>query len=147
MFDYNTIFDGTNWLYNHEFFHFLYGGYTPGERAVFVPAKVRKVRDRNRYSIEDRYNSVFYKTYFLPSSQDDSPIHDISTTLAKHSLCIAVDDCKSACLKCFGDDDDWGIKRNQKTNAWNICWNRWKVQMERAGLLSSEEVPEFYTPS
>jgi hypothetical protein len=76
----NTI---NNWVFDVEVFNFLYGDLTPEQREVLVPGKLRKKRVQNQYSVEDRYNSVFYKTYILPSLQDNSPIHDISTTLGK----------------------------------------------------------------
>jgi Plant transposon protein. len=83
-----TIFNlhtlGSNWIFNPEYFDFLYGGATYEEQLVLLPAKVRKAQAQNQFTVlEDQYNSVFYKTYILPSLQDNSPIHDVATTIGK----------------------------------------------------------------
>ena len=82
---FNFLFDITNknWLFDPELFDYLYGGRTEEERDVFIPEKIRKERVQNQYTVEDRYNSVFYKNYILPSLQDNPPIKDVSTTTGK----------------------------------------------------------------
>jgi hypothetical protein len=71
------------WLFDPDFFEFLHGDRTPAERDVFIPAKIRKKCIQNQYKVEDRYQSIFYKTYILPSLEEDSPIRNISTTIGK----------------------------------------------------------------
>jgi hypothetical protein len=54
----------TDWLYGPDVLNDLYfknWDQVEGQNA-FIPPKLRKQRERNQYSIEDRYNSVFYKT-------------------------------------------------------------------------------------
>jgi hypothetical protein len=81
MFNLHTL--ESNWIFDPEYFDFLYGGATYEEQLVLLPAKVRKAREQNQFTVEDRYNSVFYKTYILPSLQDNSPIHDMATMIGK----------------------------------------------------------------
>ena len=74
-----------NWLFDPDLFEYLYGGATDEERAVFIPAKIRKERVQNQYTVEDRYNSVFYKNYILPSLQENPPINDVTTAIPLHA--------------------------------------------------------------
>ena len=71
-----------NWIFDHEFFRGLHGFLDEEDEALlFLPAKLRKERTKNHYTVEDRYNSVFYKTYILPSKEEDSPIRDPTSAL------------------------------------------------------------------
>jgi hypothetical protein len=85
-----------------ELFDYLYGGRTEEERNVFIPEKIRKQRVRNQYTVEDRYSSVFYKNYILPSLQENPPIRDLSTTIGKTfrrrfrvPFCVFLEICES----------------------------------------------------
>ena len=70
------------WLYDPDILNDLYFfGHEVEYQNAFIPPKLRKERERNQYTIEDRYNSVFYKTYLLPSLAQDSTIRDISDRL------------------------------------------------------------------
>ena len=81
MFNQYTL--DNNWIFDPEYFDYLYGGTTYEQHQVLLPAKLWKERSQNQFTVEDRYNSVFYKTYLLPALQDNSPLHDMSTTLGK----------------------------------------------------------------
>lgn len=76
-----------NWIFDTELFQDLYGLLDDEEDALlFLPAKLRKGRSKNEYTVEDRYASVFYKTYLLPSEQEDAPIRDPTSVLGRKFL-------------------------------------------------------------
>jgi len=83
MFTFLSNTTNNNWILDPELFDFLYGGRTDEEREAFIPAKIRKERVKNQYNLDDRYSSVFYKTYILPSLQDNAPINNVSTTIGR----------------------------------------------------------------
>jgi hypothetical protein len=68
-----------NWLYDPDVLNDIYFfGDDEEQENAFIPEKIRKERERNQYTVEDRYNSVFYKTYILPSLAQDSTIRDLA---------------------------------------------------------------------
>jgi hypothetical protein len=82
---FHFLFDITsnNWLFDPKLFDFLYDGRTDEECNVFIPKKIRKQRVQNQYTVEDHYDSVFYKNYILPSLQDNPHIKDVSMMIGK----------------------------------------------------------------
>ena len=78
------MYNNWNWLYDPNVLNDIYFfGENEDEENVFIPATLRKERARNAYTVEDRYNSVFYKTYILPSLLQDSQIHNLTDCLGK----------------------------------------------------------------
>ena len=54
------------------------------DAALWVPEKIKKARSRHRtYCSQDRKESVFWKKYVLPGFDDDSSIHDETSSLGK----------------------------------------------------------------
>jgi hypothetical protein len=55
-----------NWIFDHELFKDLHDVKLDDEEEflLFLPAKLRKRRTQNHYTIDDRYNSVFTRLIF-----------------------------------------------------------------------------------
>jgi hypothetical protein len=77
------LFDQRNWIFDTKVFNDLYGCLDDEEGIAFLPEKLRKARDKNDYSVEDSYTSVFYRTYLLPSIEQDSPIRDPTNSIGR----------------------------------------------------------------
>jgi hypothetical protein len=68
-----------NWLYDPDVLNDIYFfGDNEEQENAFIPEKIHKKRERNQYMVKDSYNSVFYKTYILPSLAQDSTICDLA---------------------------------------------------------------------